>query len=150
MEFSEALISSGARKILQFWERRDIYFQAWLVQNYHTFFEDTIAANSFPIVLLWDWKFNEYILSFIEASVAQFNSRTWNIVFITKRDGGTFDISIFEKKKPDEVPHWNIEPIHSTHMLYWKEVWKMKMTIESIPTQTTINTRYLAAIENQK
>ena len=150
MEFSEALISSGARKILQFWERRDIYFQAWLVQNYHTFFEDIIASNSFPIVLLWDWKWDEYILSFIEASVAQFNNRVWNIVFITKVDTDTFDILVFEKRKPEEVPVYNLEPIHSTHILYWKEVRKTQMTIASMSTQNRINNDYLAAIEDQK
>ncbi len=150
MEFSESLAASGARKILKFGVIRDIYFQEWPIENYHTFFGDTVAANSFPIVLLGNWKFDEYILSFIEASVSQFSSKVWNIVFITKEESGTFDILVFEKKKPDEVPAWSLEPIHSTHILYWKEVWKTQMTISSIPVQTRVHTIYLAAIENQK
>ncbi len=57
---------------------------------------------------------------------------------------------VFEKNTPADIPLWNLEPTHSTHTLYWKEVMRTQITIQSFSEQLGVNGNFLKAIEDRK
>lgn len=115
------------------YEWRDIYRQFGSVDEYYLFFSNVDASNTFPIVLLGDWKDDELDVKLIEIIAFQHISNLRSILFITKEWEGVFDIQVFGKKDDADIPHTHIGPIHSAHLLSWTEfpkTWKIDLEFQ--------------------
>ena len=121
---------------------RDIYTQQSVRSNdKELFLKEITPTNTYPIVLIGDWKEDELDINFIEMLVFQHIDNPRSVVFITKEEEWIFDINVFGKLSDEEIPLTYIGPIHSTHLLTWIELpktWKINLESQRIQYETRV------------
>ena len=128
-------LDSSRKKKLPFqYKWRDIYREPSLWEEFWYFLKEITPTNSYPIVLVWDWKEDEYNnKELIDTIAFQHVNNPNSVVFITKEQEWIFDIRVFGKKNDSDIPHTHIGPIHSSHLLSWQEFpksWKIHLEFQ--------------------
>jgi hypothetical protein len=126
---------SKIKKLVFQYKWKEIYLEPSLGGEIGFFLKEITPSNSYPIVLIWDWKDEELNIEFIDTIAFQHVDNPQSVVFITKESEWIFDIRVFGKKNDNEIPHTHIGPIHSSHLLSWQEFpksWKIHLEFQRL------------------
>ena len=118
----EKLPISGARELNSRIDWRRVYQYDRDIANFHTFFEDTKAVDTFPIVLWWVWSYHDIITMTPMLATLEKNY----CILILKESGQQYTQYSYRKIPDSELPLVHTDDAHSTASIIWEQVWSGK------------------------